>query len=198
MDISKGISLNNAYDFRAKFPKMSWDYKYNFLKDLNKVKSGRKEGVQANTIKALGSRYHSQPANFTQQPVSGSVPTRRELQLAAAARTVDDAPRQIGVQIVTTRRQFSLPTPAVSHTKAELVQISAEEQRKQLTNELSYETSLVENAKSLFKAQISTGRWYETLNSTQQARLDIGKYIVVVYFSINNVVFSVNGINYLC
>ena len=153
---------------------MSWDYKYSFLKDLNKLRSERKKGVQNNTIKALGSRDQSQPDFFTRQPAAGSVPTRRELQLAAASRTVNDAPRQIGVQIVTTRRQFSLPTPAVSHTKTELVQIAAAEQKKELNNELVYETSLVENAKSLFKAQISTGRWYDTLNSTQQARMDIG------------------------
>ena len=152
---------------------MSWDVHQNYLIDLNKLRRDRKQGVQQNTIKALGSRSQSQPTHFTQQPVSGSVPTRRELQLATAARRVEDAPRQVSHQIDTSRHQFTLPTPAVSHSKAELAQIAAESQRKQLESSQTYETSLVENAKSLFKAQISTGRWYDTLNSTQQARLDI-------------------------
>lgn len=173
VDISNGISLNNAQDFQAKFPMMSWDVHQNYLIDLNKLRRDRKQGVQQNTIKALGSRSQSQPTHFTQQPVSGSVPTRRELQLATAARRVEDAPRQVSHQIDTSRHQFTLPTPAVSHSKAELAQIAAESQRKQLESSQTYETSLVENAKSLFKAQISTGRWYDTLNSTQQARLDI-------------------------
>ena len=175
MDISNGIALNNAQDFHAKFPKMSWDFHNNFLRDLNRLRRDRKLGVQRNTIKALGSRSQSQPTHLSQQPVSGSVPTRRELQLATAARRVEDAPRQVSHQIDTTRHQFHLPTPAVSHTKPELVQIAAASQRQQITMGPSYEMSLVENAKSLFKAQISTGRWYETLNETQQARLDIGK-----------------------
>ena len=172
-DISEGIALNNARDFRAKFPMMSWDMHNNFLKDLNKLRKERKQGVQHNTIKALGSRSQVQPTQFTQQPVSGSVPTRRELQLATAARRVEDAPRQVSHQINTTRHQFSLPTPAVSHSKSELVQIAASSQRQQLSQSQTYESSLVENAKSLFKAQVSTGRWYDTLNSTQQARLDL-------------------------
>lgn len=152
---------------------MTWDYHSNLLQDLNKLRKDRRAGVQQNTIKALGSRSESQPLVFTEQPVAGSVPTRRELQLATAARRVEDAPRQVSHQIETSRKQFSLPTPAVSHTKTELAQIAASAQKEQIAFDQTYETSLVENAKSLFKAQISTGRWYDTLNSTQQARLDI-------------------------
>ena len=174
--------MNNAHDYHAKFPKIKWDYHNYFMRDLNILRSDRKKGVQENTIKALGSRDRAQPWFFTQQPVSGSVPTRRELQLVAAARTTNDAPRQVGVQIDTTRRQFSLPTPAVSHTKTELVQIAAQEQQKQLTNELNYETSIVDSAKALFKAQISMGRWYDTLNSTQKERMDKGILLRQFFF----------------
>ena len=175
MDISNGISLNNAHDFHAKFPKMSWDFHNYFLMDLNKLRSNRKSGVQQNTIKALGSRSQSQPSILAQQPVSGSVPTRRDIQMATAARRIEDAPRQVSHQINTSRKQFSLPAAAVSLSKPELAQIAGSIQRQQITADHGYETSLVESAKSLFKAQVSTGRWYDTLNSAQQAQLDIGK-----------------------
>ena len=175
MDISRGISLNNAQDFYAKFPKMSWDFHNYFLMDLNKLRSNRKSGVERNTIKALGSKFESQPSVFSQQPESGSVPSRRDIQMATAARRIEDAPRQVSHQINTSRKQFSLPSVAVSLSKPELAQIASSAQRQQITANQGYETSLVENAKSLFKAQISTGRWYDTLDASQQARLDIGK-----------------------
>ena len=173
VDITEGIALNHIDDFKRKFPNMVWDVSQNFSKDLGNV-SKRKHLVEYSTRKVLGSRSH--PCTWLPtQPEAGSVPSHDQLKQANAARRVCEAPRQVQHQIDTSRHQFDLPNSAVSHSKPELAQIAAQNRQPIAAQNQPYEKSLVDNAKSLFKAQIQQGPWYDNLPNNHQNIFNEGK-----------------------
>ena len=185
IDISNGIELNHIEDFKLKFPNITWDSAQRFLSDINRL-SRKKNEVQNTTIKVLGSRTQAS-SYFPQQPDSGSVPSRRDLQTASAARKVTEAPRQVQHQVDTTQRQFNLPAASVSHTKPELAQIAARDQRKLAEREQAIEKGIVDNAISLFKAQTCTGRWYDNLSRENQQIFQAGtQFDQIDFFELYN------------
>ena len=179
VDVSQGIALNHYEDFHAKFPNMAWDYMGTFVKDLrqtsNRQFSTRKSEVEKSVFKVIGTR-EARTTWKPDQPEADSVPSRAELQHATAARRVIDAPRQVKHQLQTSRRQWTRPNAAVSLTKPELAQITAQERLQITQNDHPFERSLVENAESLFKAQVASGRWYSNLSKAHQEQMDAGNF----------------------
>ena len=117
-----------------------------------------------------------------QQPDTGSVPSRQDLQSASAARRLLEAPRQVQHQIDTTKKQFTLPSSSVSHTKPELAQIAARDQKKIAEQEQAIERGIVNNALSLFKAQTCAGQWYDNLSGENQQIFQQGTLIKKTLF----------------
>ena len=154
---------------------MCWDSRNQFTLAVNNLvdfDQERKSAVKQTSTKILGSRPHPETWSDTN---ADNVPTHDELRHWSAARRVTDAPRQVAHQHSTSRQQFSIPACAVSHSKPELAQIDAQQQLKQLKNDLPVEQALLNNAKALFQAQILDGSWFQNLNQDQKEQFQSGR-----------------------